>query len=42
MMLTAGTKTFNIAGGLTGNVIIADEAMRQTFARTHMASGTLT
>ncbi|MEZ5478354.1 MAG: MalY/PatB family protein [Thiolinea sp.] len=40
VMLTAGTKTFNIAGGLTGNVIIADEAMRQTFARTHMASGT--
>lgn len=38
--LSATTKTFNIAGGLTGNVIIEDEALRATFAKTHLASGT--
>ena len=32
VMLTAGTKTFNIAGAHTGNVIIPDPALRATFA----------
>lgn len=31
VMMTAATKTFNIAGGHTGNVIIADEALRAKF-----------
>ena len=34
-MLTATTKTFNIAGALTGNVIIPDEALRRRFAAAH-------
>ncbi|MBE2278209.1 MAG: aminotransferase class I/II-fold pyridoxal phosphate-dependent enzyme, partial [Rhodobacteraceae bacterium] len=32
VMMTAATKTFNIAGCHTGNVIIADEALRARFA----------
>jgi len=40
VMLTATTKTFNIAGGLTGNVIIEDKALRQQFLKAHAASGT--
>ena len=40
VMLTAATKTFNIAGTLTGNVIIPDEALRRRFAAAHLASGT--
>ncbi len=32
VMLTATTKTFNIAGGHTGNVIIPDPALRARFA----------
>jgi cystathionine beta-lyase len=40
IMLTATTKTFNIAGALTGNVIIPDEALRKRFAATHLAAGT--
>lgn len=36
LMLTATTKTFNIAGGHTGNVIIPDPALRARFA-TRMA-----
>ena len=40
VMLTAATKTFNIAGTLTGNVIIPDEALRKRFAAAHLASGT--
>ena len=40
VMLTATTKTFNIAGGLTGNVIIEDEALRAQFTKTYNASGT--
>ena len=40
VMLTATTKTFNIAGALTGNVIIPDEALRRRFAAAHLASGT--
>jgi len=39
-MLTAATKTFNIAGTLTGNVIIPDEALRKRFAAAHLATGT--
>ena len=40
VMLTATTKTFNIAGSLTGNVIIPDPALRERFAAAHLASGT--
>jgi cysteine-S-conjugate beta-lyase len=40
VMLTAATKSFNLAGALTGNVIIADEALRSRFAAAHLASGT--
>ena len=32
VMMTATTKTFNIAGSHAGNVIIPDEALRKTFA----------
>ena len=39
VMLTATTKTFNIAGALTGNVIIADPDLRRRFAATHLAAG---
>ena len=40
VMLTAATKTFNLAGALTGNVIIADPALRSRFAAAHAAAGT--
>ncbi|NHB76199.1 MalY/PatB family protein [Rhodobacter calidifons] len=39
VMMTATTKTFNIAGAHIGNVIIADPALRKTFADTMMALG---
>jgi cystathionine beta-lyase len=39
VMMTAPTKTFNIAGCHTGNVIIADEALRKAFAGRMMAMG---
>lgn len=39
VMMTATTKTFNIAGSHTGNVIIADPALRQRFAATIAALG---
>jgi cystathionine beta-lyase len=39
VMMTATTKTFNIAGAHIGNVIIADPALRQRFADTIMAMG---
>ena len=39
VMLTAPTKTFNIAGALTGNVIIPDDGLRQRFAAVQMAAG---
>ncbi|MCJ8309865.1 MAG: pyridoxal phosphate-dependent aminotransferase [Rhizobiaceae bacterium] len=32
IMMTAGTKTFNMAGGHVGNVIIEDDDLRATFA----------
>lgn len=39
VMMTAATKTFNIAGAHIGNVIIADPALRKTFANTINALG---
>jgi cystathionine beta-lyase len=39
VMMTATTKTFNIAGAHTGNVIIADPALRATFQTALMANG---
>ena len=39
VMMTATTKTFNIAGGHSGNVIIADPALRGRFAATMAALG---
>jgi cysteine-S-conjugate beta-lyase len=39
VMMTATTKTFNIAGAHIGNVIIADPALRKTFATTMNAMG---
>lgn len=39
VMMAATTKTFNIAGSHTGNVIIADPALRKRFADTLMALG---
>ena len=39
VMMTATTKTFNIAGAHIGNVIIADPKLRQTFATTMNAMG---
>lgn len=39
VMMTAATKTFNIAGSHTGNVIIADDVLRARFAERMMALG---
>jgi cystathionine beta-lyase len=39
VMMTATTKTFNIAGAHIGNVIIADPALRQRFTGTMNALG---
>lgn len=39
IMLTAASKTFNIAGTHTGNVIITDPTLRRQFASTMMALG---
>lgn len=39
VMMTATTKTFNIAGAHIGNVIIADEALRARFANVVMKMG---
>lgn len=39
VMMTSTTKTFNIAGAHIGNVIIADPALRKTFANTINALG---
>ena len=38
--LVSSTKTFNLAGGLMGNVIIADNKLRQKFKKAHKATGT--
>ena len=40
VVLTSTTKTFNIAGALTGNVIIPDANLRRRFSTVHLASGT--
>ena len=40
VMLTATTKSFNIAGGLSGNVTIQDPELRKRFHATLMSSGT--
>ncbi|CAN1499189.1 MalY Bifunctional PLP-dependent enzyme with beta-cystathionase and maltose regulon repressor activities [Paracoccaceae bacterium] len=39
VMMTATTKTFNIAGAHIGNIIIADPVLRKTFANTMNAMG---
>ncbi len=39
VMMTATTKTFNIAGAHVGNVIIPDDALRKAFARRMIALG---
>ncbi len=39
LVLTAPSKTFNIAGGHTGNVIIQDPELRAKFAKTMGANG---
>ncbi len=39
VMLTSTTKTFNVAGALTGNVIVPDETLRARFAAAHLAAG---
>ncbi|HGG04939.1 MAG TPA: pyridoxal phosphate-dependent aminotransferase [Aliiroseovarius sp.] len=39
VMMTATTKTFNIAGAHSGNVIIADDSLRDRFAARMMAMG---
>ncbi|MGY6411313.1 MAG: MalY/PatB family protein [Alkalilacustris sp.] len=39
VMLTAATKTFNMAGAHTGNVIVPDPALRRAFAGTMAAQG---
>lgn len=39
IMLTAPTKTFNIAGGLTGNAIIENPELRQRFTNAMLAAG---
>jgi cystathionine beta-lyase len=39
VMLTAATKTFNLAGALTGNVIVPDPRLRSRFAAAHLAAG---
>ena len=37
--MTSATKTFNIAGGLIGNVIIPNDQLRNKFSRANMATG---
>lgn len=37
--LVAASKTFNLAGGMTGTVVISDEALRAKFAKAHQAAG---
>lgn len=39
VMMTASTKTFNIAGAHIGNVIVADPALRERFAGTMLKMG---
>jgi cystathionine beta-lyase len=37
--MVATSKTFNLAGGMTGSMIIPDDALRKTLAKTHKAAG---
>ncbi len=37
--LVAASKTFNLAGGMTGSVVISDEDLRARFAKAHQAAG---
>jgi len=37
--LVAASKTFNLAGGMTGAVIISDASLRARFAKAHQAAG---
>lgn len=39
VMLTATSKSFNLAGGMTGNVIISNPDLRARFAAAHAAAG---
>lgn len=39
IMLTSTTKTFNLAGGLTGNAIIENPELRQRFTQAMLAAG---
>ena len=37
--LIATTKTFNLAGGMTGSMVIPNQALRRKLAKTHKAAG---
>ena len=37
--LVAASKTFNLAGGMTGAVVISDAALRARFSKAHQAAG---
>ena len=37
--LIATTKTFNLAGGMAGSMVIPDQALRKKLAKTHRAAG---
>lgn len=37
--LVAASKTFNLAGGMTGAVVISDDALRARFTKVHQATG---
>ncbi len=39
VVMSAASKTFNLAGAMTGNVIIPDAALRARFAAAHQAAG---
>lgn len=39
VMLTAPSKTFNLAGGMTGNVIISDPGLKERFHKAQAAAG---
>ena len=41
IVLVSSSKTFNIAGGLMGNVIIENHALRKKFHNAHQAIGTM-
>ncbi len=41
VVLVSSSKTFNIAGGLMGNVIIEDARLRKKFQQAHKATGTM-